>query len=51
MVENFSDYNTQAKRWWIFKVADFSIKIKQERIKAWTWYKKDSKKYSDEAGL
>lgn len=39
VVENFTDYNTDAKRGWIFKVADFSIKIKEKRVKAWTWFK------------
>ena len=48
VVQNFTDYNTQAKRWWIFKIADFSIKIKEKRIKEWTWFKK-KKKISSEA--
>jgi hypothetical protein len=46
VVERFYDYNAEAKRGWIFKIADFSIKIKEERVKAGTWTKK--KKYSDE---
>ena len=46
VVNNFTDYNVEAKRWWIFKIADFSIKIKEERVKKWTWKKK---KISDEA--
>ncbi len=52
VVEEFSDYDTEAKRWWIFKVADFSIKVKEERIEEGTWYKKEEKKtYSDETEL
>jgi hypothetical protein len=51
VVEDFSDYNSEAKRGWIFKVADFSIKIKEERMEKWTWYKKETKKYSDEVEL
>jgi len=49
VVENFTDYNAEAKRGWIFQIADYSIKIKEERIRKWTWYKKDLKKYSDES--
>ena len=49
VVENFTDYNTEAKRGWIFKIADYSIKIKEDRIEAWTWVQK--KKYSDEASI
>jgi len=46
VVEKFNDYNAEAKRWWIFKIADYSIKEKEKRIKAGTWKKK---KISDEA--
>jgi hypothetical protein len=46
VVERFTDYNTESKRGWIFHISDFSIKIKEERIKKWTWKKK---KISDEA--
>ena len=34
VVENFTDYNVDAKRGWIFKIADYSIKIKEDRIEA-----------------
>jgi hypothetical protein len=51
VVEKFSDYNAEAKRGWIFKLADFSIKVKEERIEKGTWYKKEVKKYSSEADL
>jgi len=51
VVENFTDYNSEAKRGWIFKIADFSIKIKEERIEKGTWFKKEGKKYSDEINL
>jgi len=40
VVDNFTDYNTEAKRGWIFKIADFSIKVKEERVQKWTWKKK-----------
>jgi hypothetical protein len=50
VVERFTDYNAEAKRWWIFKIADFSIKIKEERIKKWTWFKK-KKTISAEADI
>jgi len=40
VVEPFTDYNTEAKRGWIFKIADYSIKVKEERIKKGTWKKK-----------
>ncbi len=40
VVENFTDYDADAERWWIFKIADFSIQIKEERVKKWTWKKK-----------
>ena len=40
VVDNFTDYNTEAKRGWIFKIADYSIKVKEERVKAGTWKKK-----------
>lgn len=39
VVSNFTDYNVEAKRGWIFKIADFSIKVKEDRIKKWTWKK------------
>ena len=49
VIENFSDYNTDATRWWVFQVADITIKkdieIKKKKIeelkKKWL--------YSDEA--
>lgn len=47
IVERFTDYNTEAKRWWIFKIADYSIKIKELRVKAGLWMDK----YSDEAKI
>ncbi len=47
VAERFTDYNTEAKRWWIFKVADYSIKVKEYRVKAGLW--KD--KYSDEVKI
>ncbi len=46
VVENFTDYNTEAKRWWIFQIADFSIKVKEDRVRKWTW--KNKFYYSDE---
>lgn len=49
VVENFTDYNTEAKRGWIFKIADYSIKIKEERVQNGTWVER--KKYSDEASI
>ncbi len=49
VVESFTDYNTEAKRWRIFKIADYSIKLKEERLEAWTWVQK--KRYSDEASI
>jgi hypothetical protein len=44
VVESFTDYNTNATRWWVFKVADTTIK-KDEEIKK---IKEEEKKYSDE---
>jgi len=43
LIENFTDYNTDATRWWVFKFADSTIK-KDEEIKEQykQWY------YSDE---
>jgi len=49
VVERFTDYNKDAKRGWIFKIADYSIKVKEKRVKAWTWKKR--KKYSDEVSI
>ena len=46
VVDNFTDYDTEAKRGWIFQIADFSIKVKEERIRQWTWKSKFI--YSDE---
>ena len=40
VVANFTDYNTEAKRGWIFKIADFSIQVKEQRVRAGTWKKK-----------
>lgn len=40
VVENFTDYNSEAKRWWIFQIADFSIQVKEKAIKQWTWKQK-----------
>lgn len=46
VIENFTDYNIDATRWWVFKVADVTIKkdieIKQKILE-------EKKKYSDEA--
>jgi len=39
VVDNFTDYNVEAKRGWIFQIADFSIKVKEDRIKKGTWKK------------
>lgn len=44
VLENFTDYDTEATRWWIFKVADTTIK-KDIEIKK----KENPEKYSDEA--
>ncbi len=49
VIELFTDYNTDATRWWVFQVADTTIrkdieikeKIKEKEIKKWT--------YTDEA--
>lgn len=41
VVAEFTDYNTEAKRGWIFQIADFSIKVKEERIKKWIWKQKE----------
>lgn len=49
IVDRFYDYNTEAKRGWIFKIADFSIKVKEEREKK--WIQKKNKKYSDEVSI
>ena len=46
VVENFTDYNTDATRGWVFQMADFVIK-KDEEIKAAK--KKQEWTYSDEA--
>lgn len=46
VVENFTDYNTDATRWWVFKIADTTIK-KDEEIK----YLKSMWLYSDEADV
>lgn len=45
IVENFSDYWTQATRGWVFRVANFSIEVKQEEAKI---EEKKTKKMSDE---
>lgn len=37
VVENFTDYNTLAKRGWIFEIANFSIEVKEEEIEDWIW--------------
>ena len=47
IAERFSDYNAEAKRWWIFKIADYSIKVKETRVKAGLW----RDKYSDEVKI
>ena len=44
LVENFTDYDTLATRWWIFVVADTTLKKEVEIKKAI-----EDKKYSDEA--
>jgi hypothetical protein len=46
VLENFTDYNTDATRWWVFKIADTTIK-KDEEIK----YLKSKGLYSDEADV
>lgn len=51
VVENFTDYDTEAKRGWIFKIANYSMKVKEERIEKGTWFKKDSDKISPEASF
>ena len=49
VIENFSDYNTDATRGWVFMVADTTIK-KDKEIKI--MIEKDKmKKYSDEASI
>ena len=47
IAERFTDYNTDAKRGWIFKVADYSIKVKENRVKEGLW----RDKYSDEVKI
>ena len=47
LVDNFTDYNTQATRWWIFIVADTTIK-KEKEIKKETKKLEEKQKYSDE---
>lgn len=47
IVKKFTDYNTDATRWWVFKIADFSIKLRESEVKK----VKDTKKYSDEAAI
>jgi hypothetical protein len=42
IIEAFTDYDTEATRWWVFKVADVTIK-KDIEIKIEKWV------YSDEA--
>lgn len=37
VVDDFNDYNTDAKRWWIFNVANFSIKVKEALKKEGKW--------------
>ncbi len=48
VVENFTDYNTLAKRWWIFEIANFSIEVKEEEVKKGIWKWRKVKLYSDE---
>ena len=47
VIENFSDYNTNATRGWVFQVADTTIR-KDIEIKA-KKKAEEKKKYSDEA--
>ena len=47
IVENFTDYNTDATRWWVFEVANTTIK-KDEEIKKMI---EEEQKYSDEVML
>jgi hypothetical protein len=47
IVDNFSDYNTLATRWWIFVVADTTIE-KEVEIKKII---EEKKRYSDEVKL
>ena len=47
VVENFTDYNSLAKRGWIFDIANYSIEVKEEEVKKWIW--KGRKLISDEA--
>jgi hypothetical protein len=54
VVRYFTDFDTEATRWWVFKVADTTIKkdIEIKRKKAEAAAKKkleEKKKYSDEA--
>lgn len=43
VVENFTDYDTEATRWWIFVVADTTIEVKAIEV--------EKQKYSDEVLL
>jgi len=47
VVDNFTDYNSFATRWFVFQIADFSIKVKEKEKKE-EIEKKETKKYSDE---
>ena len=49
VVEPFTDYNTLAKRGWIFEIANYSIEIKEEQEEKWTWEGRKTRVYSDEA--
>lgn len=50
VIKSFTDYNTEATRWWVFQVADTTIR-KDVEIKAEIKKQEDIKKwfYSDEA--
>lgn len=38
IVDNFTDYNTEATRWWVFEVADFSMEVKEiEEKQKWPY--------------
>ena len=49
IVEKFDDYNTFATRGWVFEVADYSIKVREEEKKEKEI--KENKNYSDEASV
>ena len=48
VVDSFTDYNTLAKRGWIFEIANFSIVVKEEEVKKWIWKWRKAKVYTDE---